>query len=288
MISDRLSGPAFRRRRGVAARFRLPFAAAAVALAVFAAHRIEQRLSARTALAEGEEAFRRGDFLRAADRFQAALAIDPASTAVRLRLVAAYEKQYVPGGESAANLDVAKQALAEIARVLDRDPSNRAAIMAAGDINASRLDYERARESYRRLAAIDSSSAAAFARMSAASLTQVSGAVLDAEARAGLSFASGWPPDLGAEARSAKAEDLRRSLAGRWSATIADGIDAAARAVTIDRDHEGAMLTLAEWHRVAADLAPSPDEYRRHMISADEWRHKALAARRLKAQRSPQ
>ena len=76
MISDRLSGSARRHRR--AATRHLPFAVAALALAVFAAHIIEQRLSARTTLAEGQEAFRRGDFGRAVDRFRSALGIDPA------------------------------------------------------------------------------------------------------------------------------------------------------------------------------------------------------------------
>ncbi len=226
MIPDRLSRSASsaaasakadrRRRRSAAARLRLPFAVAAVTLALFAAHSIEQRLSARTALADGEEAFRRGDFVRAADRFQAVITMDPAATAVRLRL------------------------------------------------------------------------AAAFAERSAALLAQASGGVLDAEARAGLSFANGWPPALGAEARSAKAADVRRSLSGTWSATIAEGIDTATKAVAIDAAHESAMLMLDAWHQLAADLAASPDEYRRHMTSADEWRHKALDARRLKAERSVQ
>src|SRR4029453_10698543 len=103
-----------RRRYRPARRLRVPFAVGAVALAVFAARLIEQRLSVRTALAEGEEAFRRGDFTRAADRFHTALETGPASTAVRLRLVAAYQNQYVPGGESLANVGVATHALEEI------------------------------------------------------------------------------------------------------------------------------------------------------------------------------
>ena len=143
MISDRLSGSARRHRR--AATRHLPFAVAALALAVFAVHIIEQRLSARTTLAEGQEAFRRGDFRRAADRFRSALGIDPASTAVRLRLIAAYRDAGVPDGESLANHAVAKQALEEIARVLDRDPSNRAAMMAAAEINdVDRISIRRA------------------------------------------------------------------------------------------------------------------------------------------------
>jgi tetratricopeptide (TPR) repeat protein len=283
-----LSGSARRRRRHAARRRYLLLAVAAMTLAVFAAHIIQQRLSARTAVAEGEEAFRRGDFVRAADRFHAALEIDPASTAVRLRLVAAYQMQYVPGGESPANHDVAKRALQEIARVLDHDPSNRAAILTAGEINDGRADYDQARSWYGRLAAIDSSNAAAFAGMSAASLTQVSGAVLDAVSRAGLLLANLGRRSAQREGGPIANDDLRQALAKRWSASIAEGIDAASRAVTIDRQHERAMLTLDGWHRLAADLAATPDEYRRHMISADEWRLKALDARRLKAERGSQ
>jgi tetratricopeptide (TPR) repeat protein len=299
MISNRLPGSALVRRsfsaggsRRRATRLRLPFAAAAVALAVFAGHTIEQRLSARTALAEGEEAFGRGDFVRAADRFHSALEINPASTAVRLRLVTAYQMQFVPGGDSLANHDAAKRALEEIARVLDRDPSNRAAMIAAAEIHDGRSDYDQARHWYGRLAAIDSSNAAAFAGMSASSLTQVSAAVLDARSRAGLA-AFALPPRRFALRQTSRAsapkaafaqnDDLRRSLAERWSASIAEGIDAASKALTIDRGHEGAMLTLDAWHQLAADLAASPDEYRRHTISASEWRHKALDARRQKA-----
>jgi tetratricopeptide (TPR) repeat protein len=284
MNPERSSGSVRPPRHVVA---RLPLAVAAVALAVFAARIVDNRLSARTALAEGEDAFRRGDFRHAAAKFKFALDLDPASTTVRLRLVAAYHKQYVPGGESRANLEVATQTLDEIARVLERDPSNRAAIVAAAEIDDGRSDYDQARDWYRRLIAIDSSSGTAFAGLSAASLKQVSGAVLDAEARAGLlpaAFALRASPPK-ASGRPIAKDDMRQSLAERWSATIAEGIDAGTRAVAIDRENDGVMLTLSAWHELAADLAASPGEYQRHMTSADEWRHKALNARRLKAER---
>jgi tetratricopeptide (TPR) repeat protein len=252
--SSGASAKAYRRRR-TATRLRLPFAVAA-ALAVLAAY-----------------------------RFHSARDTDSGSTAARMRLVAGFQKQYVPGGESAANHDAAKRALEEIARVLDRDPSNRAAIMAAAEINAGRSDYDRAREWYGRLAAIDSSNADAFAGMSAASLAQVSGSVLEAESRAGLLLVN-----LGHRSAERKGahDDLRRSLAAQWSGAVAEGIAAASKALTIDRGHEGAMLTLEAWHHLAADLASSPDAYRQHMTAADEWRHKALEARRLKAERGSQ
>jgi tetratricopeptide (TPR) repeat protein len=264
-------------------------AVAAVALALFAGRTVQTRLSVRTALVEGEDAFRRGDFRHAAAKFAFALDLDPASTAARLRLVAAYHKQYVPGGESRANLELATRTLDEIARVLERDPSNREAIVAAAEIEEGRSDYDQARDWYRRLMAIDSSSVAAFAGLSAASLKQVSGAVFDAEARAGL------PPaafTLRASASTASGrpianDDLRKALAERWSATIAEGIDAGTRAAAIDRQHGGVMLTLSAWHTLAADLAATPDEYQRHMTTADGWRRKAYEARRLMAERGP-
>jgi len=255
---------------------RLALAVAIVALAVFAGHFVERRWSARAAFAEGEEAFRRGDFRNAAARFKLALDHDSAATAVRLRLVAAYHKQYVPGGESRANLDLAAQTLGEIARVLEHDPSNRAAIAAAAEIEDGRSNYDQARDWYRRLTAIDSSSATALAGASAASLKQVSGSVFDAEARAGLVPAGGHP---------IASDDVRKPLAERWSATIADGIDGATRALAIDRENDGVMRTLSAWHELAADLAASSDEYQRHVTSANVWRHKAHEARRLKAER---
>ena len=215
MIPDRLSGSARRRRRHLATRLRLPVAVAAVALAVFAARVVEQRVSARTARAEGEEAFRRGDFVRAANRFASALEIEPASTAVRQQLVAAYVE------------------------------------------------------------------------ISAAAWTQASGAILEAEARAGV-----LPAAFALRASTPEAsgqpianDDLRRSLADRWTATIAEGIDIASKALTLDRENEGAMLSLEAWHQISADLAASADEFRRHMIAADEWRRKALDVRRNTAER---
>jgi len=284
MTLQRSSGSGRDPRRGAA---RLLLAIAGVVLAVIAGRIVDHRLSVRTALAEGEDAFRRGDFRQAAAKFKFALDLDPASTAVRLRLVAAYHKQFVPGGESRANLEIAAQTLDEIARVLERDPSNRVALVAAGEIHDGRSEYDQARDWYRRLIAIDSSNATAFAGLSATSLKQVSGAVFDAEARAGLLPAAFAPlasvPK--ASGRPIAKDDIRMSLAERWSTTIAEGIDAGTRAAAIDRENAGLMLTLSAWHKLAADLAASPDEYHRNMTSAADWRHKAHDVRRLRAER---
>jgi tetratricopeptide (TPR) repeat protein len=257
---------------------RLLLAIAAVALAIVGWRAVDNRLAVRAALAEGEDAFRRGEFRDAAAKFRSALDLDPKSTTIRLRLVAAQHKQYVPGGDSRANLEIATQTLDEIARVLEGDPSSRRAIVAAAEIAEARSDYDQARNWYRRLVTIDSASATALAGLSAASLKEVSGAVFDAEAQAGLLPSSGRP---------IANDDMRKALAERWSATIAEGIDAGTRAVALDRENHAVMLMLSAWHALAADLAASPDEYQQHMTSADDWRHNAHEARRAKAERGP-
>ena len=57
--------------------------------------------------------------------------------------------------------------------------------------------------------------------------------------------------------------------------------------MAIDWENDGVMLTLGAWHELPADMAASPDEYQRHMTTADDKRHKAHEARRLKAERGP-
>ena len=96
----------------------LAVAAMLVAAGVLAVSTGLRWLAVRGDLADGRQALDRRDFSRAAARFQAALDRDPRSTRARLSLATAYAAQYVPGGESAANVALAEQALAEYQRLL--------------------------------------------------------------------------------------------------------------------------------------------------------------------------
>jgi tetratricopeptide (TPR) repeat protein len=256
---------------------RAAMAAGLLAAVVFAGRALERRFAARTQFAEGQQALKRHDFAQAGARFQAALEIDPGSTSARLNLAAVYAAQYVPGGESQRNLDVARHALDEFHHVLLKDPGNRAAIQAIAAIYDGQVNYDEARAWYRRLVALPPPSADAYHNLSLTSWKQVSAVVLDARAREGLQ------PDDG---RLIPDSELRRSLRSRWSSQIDDGIEHASKAITIDPEHDAAMTTLSAWHRIRADLADTIDAHQQNVQVADAWIHKALAIRSAKAART--
>src|SRR5262245_9574303 len=170
---------------------RIVVVAALVVAAALAVRATIRWYGVRARFAEGRQALGRRDFAQAAARFQAALELDPRSTPARLELAAAHAAQYVPGGESRANLAHAQQAIDELRRVLQSDPGNAAAVRAIAAVHDGRLEYDEARTWYRRLVALAPGDADGYANLSASSWKQVSGAFLEARAREGLT-----PEDL--------------------------------------------------------------------------------------------
>jgi tetratricopeptide (TPR) repeat protein len=248
-------------------------ALALAAAAGFAGVAAVRWLAVRGDLADGQQALDRRDFSRAAARFQSALDHDPYSTRARLSLATAYAAQYIPGGESDANVALAEQALAEYQRLLQTEPANAAALRGTAALYDGQSRYEDARFWYRRLVSVDPANADAYASLSTVAWKQVSEAILDARARAGLAPDDGLP--IGDVA-------LGRDLRARWSDTIAAGIADATRALSIDPGHDGAMSILSAWHRVSADLADTTDGYRQETAAAEHWRQKALGIRRTR------
>jgi tetratricopeptide (TPR) repeat protein len=253
-------------------------AAGLVVIAVFAARQVERWFALRGHFSAGLQALNQRDFAGAAGRFQAALEIDPGWTEARLELARAYAGQYVPAGESQPNLDLAGRAIEEFQRVLQKDPGNHAAVEGIAALYEGQVNYDDARIWYTRLAALDPPSANAYASLSRTSWKQVSAAILDARAQEGLQPEDDGPlPDSG----------LRRTLLVRWSGDIDEGIQLASKAIAIEAEHEGAMRTMSNWHRVRADLADTAEGHRRAVQAADDWMHKALAIRRTRAERTP-
>jgi tetratricopeptide (TPR) repeat protein len=244
-------------------------AAGLEAAVLFTAREIDRWMSARAQFAEGREALGRRDLPGAAARFQQALEVAPRWIEARLSLATVYAAQYVPGGESPRNLGLAKQALDEFHRVLERSPGNREAIRRIAALHDGQLDYVEAEKWYRHLAALTPPSAGAFADLSRTSWKRVSAAILDARARQGL------PPE---ESPIADA-GVRDTLRTRWSRAIDEGIAHASQAIAIEPEHADAMTTMAAWHRVRADIAGTTDEFQRDVKGADDWVRKVRALR---------
>ena len=83
------------------------------------------QLKARDRVNKGVHAFKAAKYAEAVDHFRAATEIDPEFDTARLYLATAYYQQYIPGAESAENVDMATKAKSEYSRVLEKDPKNK-------------------------------------------------------------------------------------------------------------------------------------------------------------------
>ena len=97
-----------------------------VLLLAFAASSCD-RLKARDHLNKGVQSYRNAQFQPAIMHFKEAVRLDPSLLNARLYLATAYAQQYVPGGESPENQQVAKDAIAAFEDVLKMDDGHSSA-----------------------------------------------------------------------------------------------------------------------------------------------------------------
>jgi tetratricopeptide (TPR) repeat protein len=108
------------------------------------------RLRARDQLNKGVAAYRNAQFQTAIMHFKSAVALDPTLLNARLYLATAFAQQYIPGGESPDNLNIAKQAIVAFDDVLKMDPNNSTAIASVAQIYYNMKDFDKAKEYQRR------------------------------------------------------------------------------------------------------------------------------------------
>jgi tetratricopeptide (TPR) repeat protein len=104
------------------------------------------RLKARDQLNKGVAAFRNAQFQPAIMHFKNAVALDPTLLNARLYLATAYAQQYVPGGDSADNNQIAQQAIDAFEEVLKMDPGNTTAIASIAQIYYNMKNFDKAKE----------------------------------------------------------------------------------------------------------------------------------------------
>ena len=83
-----------------------------------------QDQSAKDEIRAGLLAYQFSNYQGAAEHFQAALKLDPTSIEARLGLANSYAQQYIPGDESATNVEMATQAIDSFKTVLKDEPTD--------------------------------------------------------------------------------------------------------------------------------------------------------------------
>ena len=108
------------------------------------------KLKARDQLNKGVAAYRNAQFQQAIMHFKNAVDLDPTLLNARLYLATAYRQQYIPGGDSEDNVQIANQAISSFEDVLKMDPNNLTAISSIAQTYYDMKKFDQAKEYQRR------------------------------------------------------------------------------------------------------------------------------------------
>ncbi len=246
------------------------------------------KLKSRDHLNQGVNAFKNAKYSDAVEHFKEAIALDPSNPNAQLYLATAYMSQWIPGAESPENVDMANKAIAGFMKVLEQDPSNTTALASLASINynqASSLPpdqklakLDEAAKWYKKLIEADPKNKEAYYSLGVISWAKWYPA--DMTARANLRMK---PEDPG----PIKDKKVKEDLKTQYSAIIEDGISNLQKALDIDKEYDDAMAYMNLLVRERADLADSPEDYKKQVEEADSWVQKALDTKKLKQSRQP-
>jgi tetratricopeptide (TPR) repeat protein len=212
------------------------------------------KLRARDNLNKGIKAFKEGHFERAVDFFTTATQLDPELTNAELYLATAYAQQYIPGAPSEENQKFADNAIQTFEKVLQKDPKNTHAVAGIAGIYQSQLQFQKAREYYKKQTEIEPTNPTPFYAIGSLAWYIV--------------YDKNAPPPLTDQ-----------------PPIVEDGLDSLNKALALNPDYDEAMTYMNLLLREKARLTPSEEEKKKLMSEADEWFNRAIATRAKNAEK---
>lgn len=247
-----------------------------------------EKLKARDNLNKGVQAFKSAKYNNAVEHFKEAVRLDPEFPTARLYLAHAYMSQYIPGADSEENVQNAKAAEQEFLRVLEKDPKNSLAVESLASLHYNQaqgnqpLDQkvkklDEAAEWYTKLSQVDSNNKTAPYSLGVIVWAKWYPRLMEAKNKLGMK-----PEDPG----PIKDKKVKEELKARWLDTINGGIQNLERALQIDPEYDEAMAYMNLLIRERADLADTPEQYKKDIEVADNWVTKAMDTKKIKAERA--
>jgi Tfp pilus assembly protein PilF len=235
-----------------------------------------QKLKSRDQLNKGVQAFKNAQYAEAVEKFKVAVELDPNFPTARLYLATAYMQQYIPGAESPENNRMAQAAHDEFMKVLEQTPNDKVAVASLASLYLNQKKWDEAEKWYQKLAAVDPNSPIPYYSL-------------------GFIAWSKWYPEYG-KARAdlgMKQEDpgpikdkkVKERLKQQFGPVIEGGLQALDKALQIDPEYDDAMAYENLLIRERADLMDTKEEYEKQIQIADDWVQKALATKKLKAEK---
>lgn len=246
-----------------------------------------EKLRARDHLNKGVQAFKTAKYTQAVDHFKEAVQLDPDFATARLYLATAYMSQYIPGAESAENQQNAKAAEQEFLKVLDKDPKSTVAISSLASLHYNQAQgnqplekkmeqLEEAKKWYTKLGEVEPNNKEAYYSLGVITWAKWYPELMSARAKLGMK-----PEDPG----PIKDKKVREELKAKWGPVVEEGITNLKHALQIDPEYDDAMAYINLLTRERADLADTPEDYKKDVQEADNWVQKALETKKIKAER---
>lgn len=239
-----------------------------------------QKLKARDNLNHGVQAFKSAQYSQAVNFFKEATDLDPDWSVPRLYLAMSYMSQWIPGAESPENSKFAQSAMDQFLKVLEKDPKNEIATASIASIYFNQKNFEKAEEWNRKLIALKPDSKEAYYTLGVIAWTKWVAVDLAAKAKMGMRREDGPLKDKVGKTKTEKEE-----LKAKWIPILDQGIADEQKAIQIDPNYDDAMAYMNLLIRYKADLADTPEEYKKQTAIADEWVNKAMEARKINTEK---
>src|ERR1051326_6988204 len=234
------------------------------------------QLRARDQLNKGVQAFTNAQYPEAVERFKTACELDPGFAAARLYLATAYMQQYIPGAESPENNKMAQAALDNFLKVLEQEPKNSLAMASIASLKLNQKKWDESQQWFEKLVSVEPNNADAYYSMGFIAWSKWYPAY--GAARAGVGMKQEDPGPI-------KDKKVREELKAKWGPVIDGGLQALDKALQINPEYADAMahenLLIGE----KADLSDSKDDYEKQLKVADGWVDKALATKKILAEK---
>ena len=235
------------------------------------------KLKARDNLNKGVAAFKSAKYADAEQFFRRSVELDPTYPTSHLYLATAYVNQYIPGADSPENNRMAENAHNAFLKVLELDPKNEVAVASIASLYFQQKKMGEATEWNKKLIAINPNNKDAYYTLGVIAWTEW--LIPDREARNKMGMKPEDPGPL-------KDKKVREELKTKWMPILDDGIKNMEKALEVDKDYDEAMAYMNLLIRYRADLVDSADEYKKEVDVADNWVQKALATKKMKAEKA--
>ena len=238
------------------------------------------KLQARDQLNKGVKAYKASRFEQAVENFKNANQLDPNLTVAKLYLATACVAQYVPGGDSPNNLQLANCAIEEYKIVLDADKGNKntklLSLKGLASIYFNMKKFDQAKEYDKQAIEVDPNDPENYYSVAVIDWTQSYVPRMEARGRLGLK--------LDEPIKDKKVcEEIKQKNQDR----VKEGIEMLEKSISLRKDYDDAMAYLNLMYRERADIQCGDLEARAADLKlADEMVEKTMATKKAKAEKA--